>query len=90
MLEHRVLMEQMLGRKMHKFESVHHRNGDRSDNRPENLELWVTAPRYGQRQADMIPWAIEFLVSAGYIVTKQETSSPFSAGAPMLMSEQAS
>jgi HNH endonuclease len=84
-LEHRLLMERRLGRALLPFESVHHKNGDRADNREENLELWVTAPRYGQRQADMIPWAIKFLESAGYIVTKQEASSSFNAGAPMVV-----
>jgi HNH endonuclease len=84
LLEHRVLMEQMLGRPLLPFESVHHKDGNRLNNVSSNLELWVTAPRYGQRQADMIPWAIQFLESAGYVVTKkQEASSPVDAGAPM-------
>lgn len=37
--EHRVVMEQILGRALTTTEQVHHRNGDRYDNRPENLEL---------------------------------------------------
>ena len=37
--EHRVVMEAVLGRPLRGNEVIHHRNGDKTDNRPKNLEL---------------------------------------------------
>lgn len=59
--QHRVTMEEVLGRPLRKGEEVHHLNGVRYDNRPENLELWVKSQPSGQRPQDLVAWAKELL-----------------------------
>jgi hypothetical protein len=51
-------MEQVLGRRLRPFETVHHRNGLRADNRPENLELWAFAHPPGARVEDLVHWVV--------------------------------
>jgi len=60
-IQHRILMEEFLGRKLFIGENVHHINGIRNDNRIENLELWSTRQPSGQRVEDKTDWAIRWL-----------------------------
>jgi hypothetical protein len=59
--EHILVAEEILGRYLTPDETIHHRNGVRDDNRPENLELWTRPQPSGIRARDALAWAHEII-----------------------------
>lgn len=81
MLEHRYVMEQHLGRPLDAGETIHHRDGDRTNNTLANLELRVGNHGPGQEVHDVVAWSIrmlkrysDFAVAQGFRLIEVEKS----------------
>lgn len=68
--QHVDVMAGIIGRQLLKHETVHHKNGNRADNRPENLELWSKSQPAGQRVQDKVSWARAILQQYGDLIDK--------------------
>ncbi|WP_432489304.1 HNH endonuclease [Kineococcus sp. SYSU DK018] len=74
--QHRVAFEEVLGRRLTGQENIHHRNGDRADNRTDgaprtnqggnlvsgNLELYFIKQPRGQEIGPKVDWGVEMIV----------------------------
>lgn len=59
--QHRYVFEAQLGRPLRLDEEIHHKDGNRSNNNLDNLELWSTSQPKGQRGSEKRAWAIEIM-----------------------------
>lgn len=60
--EHRVVAEQILGRPLRENETVHHRDGNKRNNTPENLIIFRSQSEHAKHHAEM-KWFLRELVT---------------------------
>jgi hypothetical protein len=77
----REVMETKIGRKLLPNETVHHKNGNKTDDRPSNLELWCSRHPKGQRIEDLLEHARVIIETYGSMnLSNDQTVRPEAVG----------